>query len=250
MKCVLTGSWIAGGILMLASSLAPACAGAPVRAPGSSALLTNGLPDPESHGARDTYPDFATLAATESLGVDYSLTVVDRRSSITVMAIHGGKIEKGTSELAREVAQADCNLYLFEGIKPDHNFSLHITSRRFDEPQALGLMARSDYGISMHGFTEVDRPDAWIIRVGGDSQAFRSAFIDAASRAQLGVEIPAIEDRFPAPEPDNIVNRTMKAGLQLEMSVPLRKKILEDSGFRSRLALAVRAALTQVTQAP
>ncbi len=235
---------------MLASALAPACAGAPIRAPGGSALLATGLLDPENHGARDIYPDFATLAATEGLGVDYSLTALNRGSSITVMAIHGGKIEKGTSELAREVAQADFNLYLFEGIKADHNFDLHITSRRFDEPQALALMARSGYGISMHGFTEISRPDAWIIRVGGDSAAFRSAFIDAAARARLGVEIPPIEDRFPATEPDNIVNRTSKAGLQLEMSAPLRKKILEDGAFRSQLARAVRAALNQVVQTP
>ena len=200
--------------------------------------------DPE-YGARDTYANYTALATRERINVDYLITFTDRRSPTTVLAIHGGKIEKGSSELAREVAGLDLNLYLFEGIKPNGNFGLHITSRNFDEPQALGMMARSEYGISMHGFTEAARPDAMILLVGGGSAALKAAFVQEARRSGLEIEIPVDENRFPGVEPGNIVNRSSKAGLQLEMSAPLRKRLVEDPIFRAILAKAVRTALNR-----
>ena len=102
--------------------------------------LENGAPN--TNGSGDRYQNFAELSAHEKEGVDYTVTVEERPSPILALAIHGGRIEGTTSELARDIASAgDAKLYLFEGIKPSGNTDLHITSRRFDEPRGLSIAA-------------------------------------------------------------------------------------------------------------
>ena len=82
------------------------------------------------------------VAAEQVEGRDYRVTAVRRGSGIAVIAPHGGRIERGTSEVARAIAGEDLDLYLFEGCLPSLNFeTLHLTSRHFDEPRALGLIA-------------------------------------------------------------------------------------------------------------
>jgi phage replication-related protein YjqB (UPF0714/DUF867 family) len=87
-------------------------------------------------GADDKYRDFAALSRTEREGVDFDIVCRARSSAVAVIAPHGGKIESGTSEIATAVAGDDFNLYCFQGLKPRHNTSLHITSGRFDEPRS------------------------------------------------------------------------------------------------------------------
>ena len=68
------------------------------------------------------YRDFAELSETESEGIDFCISVVKRDGSNTVIvAPHGGAIEPGTSEVAKEVANNDLSLAIFEGIKPRGN---------------------------------------------------------------------------------------------------------------------------------
>ena len=89
------------------------------------------------------YRSYADLARAQTRGRDYRI-VVERRpaSPVAVIAPHGGGIENGTSELARAIAASDFSLYLFEGLRRSRNYTaLHLTSRCFDEPQCLGLIA-------------------------------------------------------------------------------------------------------------
>lgn len=109
----------------------------------------------------DKYEDFADLAANETEGVDYLIEAVDhlieavdRGSDTLILAIHGGRIERYTSELTVAAAGSQFNYYLFEGIKRSGNRDLHITSTRFDEPQALALVDSSDVCVTLHGFAE------------------------------------------------------------------------------------------------
>ena len=85
---------------------------------------------------KDTYPSFGALALSETEGKDFIVTCLrGARDDIVILAPHGGKIEPGTSELARAVAGSDIALYLFEGVKPSGNRALHVTSTNFDEPR-------------------------------------------------------------------------------------------------------------------
>ncbi|MFX4608957.1 poly-gamma-glutamate hydrolase family protein, partial [Acinetobacter baumannii] len=88
---------------------------------------------------------YAELSSAHREGIDYHVTVERRGSGVAIVAPHGGRIERGTSEVARAIAGNDFDLYLFEGALPTMNFEmLHITSTRFDEPRALALIADCD----------------------------------------------------------------------------------------------------------
>jgi phage replication-related protein YjqB (UPF0714/DUF867 family) len=110
----------------------------------------------------DKYPNFPALKKNERPEA-YRIVPVDRDSTVVVAAPHGGKIEPGTSELARQVAGEDLSLYLFEGCKANHNRDLHITSANFDEPEGRELMRRADRIVTLHG----EGSDELVVRIGG-----------------------------------------------------------------------------------
>jgi phage replication-related protein YjqB (UPF0714/DUF867 family) len=98
----------------------------------------------------DKYGSFQELERGEQRGV-YRVLCRPRKATTAVITPHGGKIEPGTSEIARKIAGADFSFYAFEGRKKQHNKSLHITSTRFDEPICLGLIGSADSIITLHG---------------------------------------------------------------------------------------------------
>jgi phage replication-related protein YjqB (UPF0714/DUF867 family) len=83
--------------------------------------------------AKDIYPSLAALQKSEKEGMDYRVRLEKRDSPFAVLAIHAGKIEVGTGELAQTVANDGYSLYLFEAIKPDEKTSwrLHVSSANF-----------------------------------------------------------------------------------------------------------------------
>lgn len=58
----------------------------------------------------DKYGSFAELEKNE-LPTAYRVVRIDRDSPVVVAAPHGGKIEPGTSDLARQIADDDLSLY-------------------------------------------------------------------------------------------------------------------------------------------
>ena len=174
--------------------------------------------------AADQYPDFATLSAVEQKDIDYRIDLQDRGAKKSVLAIHGGEIEGYTSEIAAEIAGSEWNLYRFEGIKPQGNRALHITSTHFDEPQALELAAKSTSGcLSIHGYKDEDELSVCVGgRDGIASQQIAKALLKISSD-RFNVEYPC--ERFPGKEPANIVNRCGGSGVQLEFSGALRNEM-------------------------
>jgi phage replication-related protein YjqB (UPF0714/DUF867 family) len=84
-----------------------------------------------------------------------------------VLAVHGGGIEGGTSEIALAVAgyhpatfapATDCygvhDLWIFEGLLNRGNSKLHVTSTNYNDPIALELVQKSARCISLHGFSD------------------------------------------------------------------------------------------------
>ncbi|MEX1348372.1 MAG: poly-gamma-glutamate hydrolase family protein, partial [Desulfobacterales bacterium] len=65
--------------------------------------------------ARDTYSCFAELDNHEERNKDYKISAIEVGSGITIIAPHGGKIEPGTSDIARRIASQRFNYYCFEG---------------------------------------------------------------------------------------------------------------------------------------
>ncbi|MFA1628164.1 poly-gamma-glutamate hydrolase family protein [Rhizobium mongolense] len=89
----------------------------------------------------DRYRSFEDLEQHEEASA-FRIEAIKRPSSVCVIAPHGGKIERGTSELARAVAGTELSYYLFEGLKPKGNRDLHVTSSNFNEPQSVRARCR------------------------------------------------------------------------------------------------------------
>ena len=182
-----------------------------------------------------SYRGFADLEAAQVRGRDYEIDVQRRPASpVAVIAPHGGRIEDGTSEIARAIAADDFNLYLLEGTRPSLNYrALHLTSHRFDEPECLRLLAACRFVVAIHGCDGRDQR----VLLGGRDVALKERLVAALA----GERLVALGDghRFPALHPDNVCNRgATGSGVQLEITHPLRR-----SREAVRLAAAVRAVL-------
>ncbi|QVQ52296.1 poly-gamma-glutamate hydrolase family protein [Spiractinospora alimapuensis] len=198
---------------------------------------------PATAGAEDTYANYAELAAHETEGVDYRRTTRAGGTDLAHIAIHGGRIEPPTTELADHAAQAGDHAFAtFEGIKRSGNGVLHITATRFDEPMTLEVVAASDYTISWHGAAG-DHPTTY---VGGLDTELRDT-VRAELRAS-GFDAPdSIPDGLAGEDPDNIANRNARgAGVQLEITHAQRATFLDDGSptetFRDYTAAVERAA--------
>lgn len=187
----------------------------------------------------DVYKSFQQLKARQDRNVDYRISYHNGPSSTLVMAIHGGSIEPGTSQLAKEVAKrSGADWYTFEGIKKGNNGILHITSSRFNEPIAKSLVAKSRKTLSIHGCTGSSK----ITYVGG-----RDKQLAAKVRSKLkaaGFRIGTASSHLNGNSKYNICNENKAdKGVQLEISKAQRNAFFSggtstDTFHRYAAALA------------
>jgi phage replication-related protein YjqB (UPF0714/DUF867 family) len=169
----------------------------------------------------DKYGSFSDLENSEREGVDFRVRLCHRSSTVAIIAPHGGRIEKGTSEIAEAIAGEGYNLYCFEGMKPQRNWALHITSTRFNEPRCVDLVSACDVVVAVHGCKGADRT----IYMGGLDDDLREAIRERLRRAGFATDS---RPSLLGIGPDNICNRgRRRRGVQLEISKALRTALLE-----------------------
>jgi phage replication-related protein YjqB (UPF0714/DUF867 family) len=184
--------------------------------------------------ANDRYSSFVQLQDHETLDEDYTLSLRDAGSRVTIIAPHGGKIEPRTSDLARRIAGENYNFFCFEGIKEKDNARLHITSHRFDEPGALKLVSKSELVVTVHACTGT----AGLVHIGGLNKKLGRMIAKELQDQDIGVSND--HPRFQGSNPDNICNRGATGmGVQLEVTRDLR----DDLNKVKVIARAVRVAL-------
>ncbi|QQC88150.1 poly-gamma-glutamate hydrolase family protein [Streptomyces alfalfae] len=210
----------------------------------------------------DLYGDWAELAAAEVDGVDYRIRSTDPAgASLASIAIHGGGIEAGSGEMAREVAGTWLRYYELDGMKSSGNGDLHITSTNYDEPRALALVTTARGCLSFHGYQDDDRLLS-TTAIGGRDTALAARA--AGELRAAGFTVTAATGDIAGTNPANICNRTLSgSGVQLEMSQALRRSFFpggdltrpsRESGARTeaffRYAAALRSACTVPAPAP
>jgi phage replication-related protein YjqB (UPF0714/DUF867 family) len=128
-------------------------------------------------------------------------------------------------EIADRVAGEEHAFYCFEGIKPKGNAMLHITSEHFDEPRGLDVLRAVDVVLAIHGCKGEDNT----VLVGGLNVYLRQAVYKALVRAGFrGAE--SVSPMLRGESPRNMCNRGRAcAGVQLEISLGLRKRMLGDT---------------------
>ena len=190
--------------------------------------------------AADKYKNYSELSEFERENVDYKISVLDRKCSTLLLAIHGGAIEPETSQMAKAIALGDYSLYLFEGMKNSQNNALHLTSHHFDEPRALELVARSKYCVSIHGFRDLEHST---VCVGGSNLKMKDAVAKALLTSGLAIDVQTSCDRLRGQEPLNIVNRCQEQGVQLEISTVLRQRFQQMPALEAEFAGVIRGVL-------
>ncbi|MEZ2331170.1 poly-gamma-glutamate hydrolase family protein [Mesorhizobium sp. RCC_202] len=188
------------------------------------------------------FPNFAALKAAKIENVDYRIVV--RRGSRTgnaiVMAPHGGKIEPRTSLITETIAGRDLDMYCFEGLMPESNRELHITSRNFDEVTALKLLRTKSTVVTIHG--RQDRDDPSTVYMGGKDAALVSEIVERLQEA--GFETQKDNHPFPGIQDTNIVNRGLTGkGAQLEVPLSLRRRLGSEPELLEKFCGAVRKAI-------
>jgi phage replication-related protein YjqB (UPF0714/DUF867 family) len=166
-----------------------------------------------------------------------------------VMAIHGGGIERGTSEIALAVAgyhpdtlvAAIDNLglhdfWLFEGLLPSGNGKLHVTASHYDEPIATELVQNVRRCISLHGCLDTQANGK--IQIGGRDHQLRDIVLEELTIAGIPAEITT-NKMLGGESPDNIANKTKILGcVQLEMGTSYRSSLFgtntQPSGRRQQ----------------
>lgn len=153
-----------------------------------------------------------------------------------VLAIHGGGIERGTSEIAMAVAgyhpatfarSTDClglhDLWMFEGLLSSGNNKLHVTSTNFDDPIALRVVQMSKRCLSLHGLDDV--PGGADIQIGGLDDELSSIILEELTTAGISAAF-ANQEGTNGNDLKNICNRTtISAGVQLEMAETYRNSL-------------------------
>ncbi|MGC5033086.1 poly-gamma-glutamate hydrolase family protein [Micromonospora sp. DT229] len=167
------------------------------------------------------YASFAELAAAEPEGSAWSRTAVTVPGATWAsIAIHGGGIERGSGEMARQVAGGFMSFYEFAGLKPSGNGDLHITSTLWDEPQCVALVGASRRTLSFHGYAGT--ADVAETAIGGlDTELVARV---TAELVDADFRVITAPSEIAGTNPANICNRNAtSAGVQLEMSNALRR---------------------------
>lgn len=188
---------------------------------------------------KDTYISFSEMAQHHLAGTDYKIIIKNQHPTHTVLAIHGGHIETGTSEIAQALASNNFNLYLFEGLKKE-SWNLHITSTHYDEPMALNLVGRSNSCISIHGFKNSSASE---VCLGGlDTELLKKVYTELNKTGLIQQNEVNPCRKFYAISRSNIVNRCLNHGVQIEMSAQLRKRLVENKNEMDLFVEAIKKA--------
>ncbi|MFH9350042.1 poly-gamma-glutamate hydrolase family protein [Kitasatospora sp. NPDC017646] len=233
---------------------------APAAAP---ALGAPGAVVGSAPGAADLYSSNTVLYADPALveGVDYrrrhrrrgidapGAQVVqgpqDRSASsrTTVIAPHGGGIERGTSELCLAAAgyhPADLaptppagpvhDFWMFEGLRSSGNSALHVTSTHCDDAVARALCSGSLNVLSLHGCTTATaglEAGARAVLVGGLNSTLRQYLMEEFAAVRIRAVNVSDEKEFAGLDPENICNRSsLGMGAQLELTTELRTAMI------------------------
>jgi len=183
----------------------------------------------------DKYTCFKELKQCEN---DFVLDICDRRTSVTILAPHGGMIEPHTTEIARLIAGDTYNYFCFNGRKEGNNSDLHITSHRYDEEHAVALVKQSLIVVAVHGCTILE-PTVFL---GGLDSCLKDEIAAELTAADIAVDQP--DSAHSGTHRNNICNRGVTGkGVQMECPRPLR----DSPDDRVKIAAAVRLAISKST---
>jgi len=147
------------------------------------------------------------------------------RSGVGFMALHGGSLERGTAEIAREAADRSGASYY--GVTQPEQLRWHVPSAAFDPAHSDALAAFVDHvdiAMAIHGY---GRPDLFTtVLLGGHNRALCNRVAETLASSLPDYTFEADLDRIPrelrGQNPTNPVNLPRLAGAQIELPPRIR----------------------------
>ena len=198
------------------------------------------------------------------------MTVLDRKSPVTILSFHGGKIELNTSRISAKLQQLNnWNRYDLNGqattpcLAGKNNYQrLHITATCFDDPQAVNLVKKYSKSVAIHGYNRA-YPQG-IICVGGANAPQVQTFIKQVNQQKSlfpnydlrPINAPQLTNSqddcydLKGTASSNIVNRNGSGqGLQLELGQQMRSDLVNSSSRYNILRQIIFEAIAQAMKA-
>ncbi|MFG2408751.1 poly-gamma-glutamate hydrolase family protein [Streptomyces brevispora] len=194
----------------------------------------------------DLYHSYGELAGGQIEGIDYQrIWRISQVSTLLHLAIHGGGIETGTTELADAAAADIHDFYSLDAFMPTGtNDALHITSTRYDEPQALTMAQVATHVVSWHGATGATA----LTYLGGRDYNLRDQIGQCLKDAGFTVQLATEE--LNGNDPKNICNRNSRGmGVQLEISTAQRAAFFLNGDMTRANRKNITAAFTSYVTA-
>jgi phage replication-related protein YjqB (UPF0714/DUF867 family) len=169
--------------------------------------------------ATGLYNSYSELASAQIEGIDYQrLWRISQFSTLLHLAIHGGGIEQGTTELADAAAGDIHDFYTLDVFKAaGSNADLHVMSTRYDEPQALAMVQSATHIVSWHGAAGITP----VTYLGGLDYNLRDQI--GQCLADAGFTVQLASEELNGTDTANICNRGIRGmGVQLELSTAQR----------------------------
>lgn len=190
-------------------------------------------------GLAQKISSYKELSAAKKEGIDFEVKTRSVPGNTLVMAIHGGKLEPGTTELTDAVAGKKYSFYSFTALTDDY-VGLHLTSTDFDEPRLAALSQVAEKCLSLHGLGD-DEAD---FCVGGANVQKRKAYVSLL--AQKFPKWRSCELCCPpnsGTSKNNVVNRCKQDGVQIEMGQSLRNELKQNPLFLKELSKVLQEEL-------
>ncbi|MGI9603693.1 MAG: poly-gamma-glutamate hydrolase family protein [Acidimicrobiales bacterium] len=152
---------------------------------------------------------------------------VELRSSVGVMAIHGGGLERTTDVVARAVADATGGSYYGVLFPADASLADHPPSTAFDpavSPALQSFLGRVDTVVSIHGYGR--RHLRYSVLLGGQNRELAHHVATSVGPRLIDYDFVTDLDRIPRAlrgmHPDNPVNLPTNTGVQIELPPSVR----------------------------
>lgn len=186
------------------------------------------------------YDNWTDLVANESTD-NYTVVANDERSQWSFLAIHGQDLERLTTDIVTDVANANrytrYALNIHDTTVPPDNQRLRIQAPNFDEPQCVALQQNASYTLAVHAISDVpDLPgDLGKIRIRGLDTTRQNRITEELVAAGFEVVNKSEEgnatagERGDALDPGNIAARNRSsAGVNMELDLTFRKTLVTD----------------------
>jgi phage replication-related protein YjqB (UPF0714/DUF867 family) len=174
----------------------------------------------------DTFQNFAELSAAYTEGTDFTVKYEKKGTDVAVIAIHGGGIEVGSSELmyAIQAQRPTWSWYEFNARLSSGNSVLHLTSTHFDDQRAIDVVSSVDRVVSVHGAAGTEAKTL----IGGLDVLTKDFIERELVKRGFVVEKATTESGIAGQEPLNIANRSKLGGVQLELTTKQRAVLFKN----------------------